>query len=445
MRIIKTGIITTIIIIFFLVCITCILAGVGIFSLEKHPLVSKGKKLTPGDIESAKHLVEINDPRKLKAGTIKDLSITEHDLNLLLSYGIDYTKFGKKLNSAIDVRANSAIINLTLTVPKNTRGTFLNISTALAPSLDVLTIQKVNIGKVQIPHWLIKPIWNSIQNSLLKRFEVYGNVADAYKAIKHLRMEEDALILTYQWKPEVMNQLKAQGRKILLSDIDNESLLAYYNEISSTSHTISSTSHTVNMKSVSLDRFLKPLFLLARERTRVNGNPIAENKSAILALAIYISGKSIDTFAGNIESKERIKPRKVKLTLRKRHDLAQHFVISSCVSVTAGKVLADALGLFKELDDSKGGSGFSFADLAADQAGVRFAKFATDSTRNAGLLQQKMSAVLSESEFMPPIDKLPEKIMELEFKRQYQDIDSRSFQIVNEEIDRRINTCPIYQ
>jgi hypothetical protein len=251
-------------------------------------------------------------------------------------------------------------------------------------------------------------------------------------------MGEDVLILTFQWEPEVMNRLQAQGRKILLPDIDNESLLAYYNEIGA-------TSRTVNVKSVSLEKFLKPLFLLARERTMVSGNPIAENKSAILALAIYISGKSIDKFAGSIESKDRLKPRKVKLTLRKRHDLAQHFIISSCLFVTAGKELSDALGLFKELDDSKGGSGFSFADLAADQAGVRFAKFATDSTHKAGLLQQKMSAVLSESDFMPPIDKLPENIMELEFKRQYKDIDGRSYQIVNEEIDRRISTCPIYQ
>lgn len=437
MRIIKTSIITISIIIFFLVCVIGIPVGVVIFSLEKHPFVSQGKKLTPEDIGRAKHLVEINDPRKLKAGAIKDLSITEHDLNLLLSYGIDYTKLGQKINSSIDVRMNSAVINLTLTVPKNPFGAFLNISTVLTPSSDVFTIQKVNIGKVQIPHWLIKHIWNSIQHSLQKHFEVYGNVSEAFKTIKYLRIGEDVITLTYQWKPEVMDKLQTQGRKILLSDIDNESLLAYYNEIAS-------TSHTVNMKNVSLDKFFKPLFLLARERTRINGNPIAENKSVILALAIYISGRSIDKFVGNIELKDRIKPRKVKLTLRKRHDLAQHFIISSCVSVTAGKVLADALGLFKELDDSKGGSGFSFADLAADQAGVRFAKFATDSTRTAGLLQQKMSAVLSESEFMPPIDKLPEKIMELEFKRQYQDIDSRSFQIVNEEIERRINTCQIY-
>lgn len=438
MRIVKTGIITIIITILFLVGITGILSGLVIFSLEKHPLVSKGKRLISGDIERAKHLIEENDPRKLQAGATKDFFITEYDLNLLLSYGIDYTKFGRKLNSAMDVRANSATINLTLSVPQNPFGRFLNISTTLTPSSDILTIQKVNIGTVSIPHWLIEPTWQLIQDFLLQRFDVYCNVADAFKAIQHIRLEEGSLILTYQWNPEFMNQLHAQGRKILLPDIDNESLLAYYNEIAT-------TSRTINVKSVSLERIFKPLFLLARERTRVNGNPIAENKSAILALAIYISGKSIDKFAGNVESKDILEPGNVSLTLHKRHDLAQHFIISSCISVTAGEEVADALGLFKEIDDSKGGSGFSFADLAADQAGVRFAKFATDSTRKAGLLQQKMSAVLSESEFMPPIDKLPENIMELEFERQYQGIESINYLIVNEEINRRINTCPIYQ
>ena len=64
--------------------------------------------------------------------------------------------------------------------------------------------------------------------------------------------------------------------------------------------------------------------------------------------------------------------RRVELTLNGRHDSAQHFVISAALAAWAGEPVAEAIGLYKELDDARRGSGFSFADLAADRAGTRF-------------------------------------------------------------------------
>jgi len=70
------------------------------------------------------------------------------------------------------------------------------------------------------------------------------------------------------------------------------------------------------------------------------------------------------------------------------------------------------LGVFKEIDDSRSGSGFSFADLAADHAGVKLAEIAVGSSRQAKILQQRMSTVIRETEYMPRVDHLPEGIME---------------------------------
>jgi uncharacterized protein YfiM (DUF2279 family) len=55
-----------------------------------------------------------------------------------------------------------------------------------------------------------------------------------------------------------------------------------------------------------------------------------------------------------------------------RYDSAQHFVISAALAAWAGEPAANAIGVYKEIDDSRRGSGFSFADLAADRAGTRF-------------------------------------------------------------------------
>ena len=138
------------------------------------------------------------------------------------------------------------------------------------------------------------------------------------------------------------------------------------------------------------------------------------------------------------------RPRYVNLTLMGRRDLALHFLVSAAVTVSAGGGMADLLGVFKEMADAQGGSGFSFADLAADQAGVRLAKLAMGSL-NARSLQQRMNQELKETDFMPRVDQLPVSIMELEFERRYRDLDSATYKIVDDEIERRIAECRIYK
>ena len=46
---------------------------------------------------------------------------------------------------------------------------------------------------------------------------------------------------------------------------------------------------------------------------------------------------------------------------------------------------------------------------------------------------------------MPDIDDLPEGIMELEFKQRFRDLDSKSYRIVEDEIERRLYRCTIYR
>jgi hypothetical protein len=61
-------------------------------------------------------------------------------------------------------------------------------------------------------------------------------------------------------------------------------------------------------------------------------------------------------------------------TMHGRHDLCQHFVISAALTAFSGPKVAESLGVAKEvLDAEEGGSGFSFADLAADLAGIELA------------------------------------------------------------------------
>jgi hypothetical protein len=52
--------------------------------------------------------------------------------------------------------------------------------------------------------------------------------------------------------------------------------------------------------------------------------------------------------------------------------------------------------------------------------------------------------VESETEFMPRVDNLPEGIMALELKQQYDNLDSAAYRMINAEIDRRLADCWLY-
>ena len=137
------------------------------------------------------------------------------------------------------------------------------------------------------------------------------------------------------------------------------------------------------------------------------------------------------------------RPRPVNLTLGGRNDLAKHFSVSAAITAAAGSTLADNIGVFKEVDDSRGGSGFSFADLLADRAGVSLAEVALGP--RARELQQHMGNRTQEADYMPGFDALPEGLMELEFRARYEDLDSAAYALVNREIERRLASCAIYR
>jgi hypothetical protein len=61
-------------------------------------------------------------------------------------------------------------------------------------------------------------------------------------------------------------------------------------------------------------------------------------------------------------------------SLRGRSDFAKHFFVSAHLAAVMGGAAARSAGLAKEVLDANGGSGFSFADMLANRAGIIFAE-----------------------------------------------------------------------
>jgi hypothetical protein len=129
-----------------------------------------------------------------------------------------------------------------------------------------------------------------------------------------------------------------------------------------------------------------------------------------------------------------------------RQDLRLHFIVSGGLKLLSEQGISSAIGEFKELlDADRGGSGFSFVDLAADRAGIRFVEVATDSAEGARRLQELLAARSEEALFFPIVADLPEDMPKAEFELRYKGLDSAAYQGLVYEIDRRIAQCPVYQ
>ncbi len=122
-----------------------------------------------------------------------------------------------------------------------------------------------------------------------------------------------------------------------------------------------------------------------------------------------------------------------------RHDLAQHFVVSMGLTAVLGEKKAEAAGVMKELLDAMpGGSGFSFADLAADFAGVAFAARVIE---RPGRLEGIEKGFRVKDHALPPKG-LAEGLALEEFEKRYGGTGDARFRKERDEIKRRILALP---
>ena len=122
-----------------------------------------------------------------------------------------------------------------------------------------------------------------------------------------------------------------------------------------------------------------------------------------------------------------------------------HFLYSAGITLATQQGIGIAAGEFKELLDSgNSGSGFSFADLAADRAGIQFVTVATASEAAARQLQTKVVASNSEEDFFPDISGLVEGLSEEQFRQQYGSAESERYRKQVALIDQRIERLPVY-
>jgi hypothetical protein len=395
---------------------------------EDRPAVDPRPDPGRGDANWMREFLARNDPRTSPPGSVRRILVSESEAGRVLSYALNMKFRGR---AGVDFRPGELTLVLTLMLPDNPWGRYVNLSLDALQQGDALVVEHWRVGRLPMPAFVANRALRGLYSRLLEdatfqalRDSLYG-----------LRLSENRALMLYRWQPKLARSLGVEAARWLVGKADRERLLAYWGHIAQSSRS------RITATQQPLEQLMQAVFQLARTRSRA-GQAAAENRAAILAMAAYLSGVNL---ARLLDQPDASPPRYRAFTLNGRSDLAQHFVFSAAVAASGGARLADALGLDKELEDSRSGSGFSFTDLAADRAGVCFAETALGSEEQARRMQATLAEGAAETLFMPDVDDLPEFMPERDFRRRFGAVGSPAYDKLAAEIERRIEALPMHR
>lgn len=413
----------------------------AVLLIDRDPLVIEVERLTTERATEARGLADrIRSELLLATEQPQELVVSEDELNGLAA-------LAKRAAPWVSGRANitpfAMLGALSVRIPGTPFGSYVNLLVEVAPSSDGIRFYRLRIGSVTLPASFARPMTRLVFDVLLG----WGNGRALVDMIESVSLASGRATIRLRPIPDFaarMEEIRDRFRRtrdeaIRVSDADT--VKVYYDQLAELA------SFTGPQDRLSLAMYLSPLFELAALRSR-ESSAVEENRAAIMALAIFLGSQRFQLFTGPVVPSEGVrKPgRTSKTTLADRVDSRLHFVYSAALKLASDSGASFALGEFKEmLDAGQGGSGFSFADLAADRAGIRFAEEATSSEARARRLQSLMAAEMSELLFFPSLEGLTEGIAGGEFERDYSGLDSPAYRAAIAEIDRRLAALPLYR
>jgi hypothetical protein len=397
-----------------------VLVGALILAVEDEPKLHGRADLTPERIAHGKQVFEQNDPRRMKSGSIVKADLGQEELDLAINYIANQYAGGV---AELNIYKGRAIIESTLQLPTNPLGRFLNLKLELKQTDKLPQIDNVMLGKLWIPGVLADML-------LDYGFSMVQPLADWQTfagMIKNVEFGRRRMTDTYRWQDDLPAKLSG----VLLPAQDQEQIEVYQRRLAELTQGSKS--------SLNLTELTKPLFQLAKNRSN-NGEAVSENRAAILVLTFYANQRDLNKIIP--QSKTWPHPTWRMVILNNRDDFPKHYLVSAMLAAYAGTPLADAMGLYKEITDSRGGSGFSFNDIAADRAGTRMGELASGNERQAKKIQMLM-ATAKESDIMPMTADLPEFMPEAEFMSRFGGMQGEPYRQMMREIERRVAVLPI--
>lgn len=391
-----------------------VLALLASLATSPRPSVVRGADLAVADLERGRQVWSTLGLRHMREGQERQVRFSGQDLSLGLNYLAG--RMGLE-GAAVSVARDRLVIRASQRLPRLPVPRYLNMEMILVQDGDRLAPAWLRLGTVPLPSALAGLLlgWGLALSPVAPQYVV------ARDMLRSARLGRDQLVLNFVWRGQALEQAmeKSAGLDAGVVDVYRQRLAA--------------------LKERDLAPLLGQMFSLARERSEA-GDPVAENRAALTALAERALGQRLVSVRGVHGL-----GRQGSVHLKGRQDFAQHFALSAFIAATGGEGLSDAAGLYKELRDAREGSGFSFNDLAADRAGSRLGEASTHTAREARRVQGVLAGVKDAGVFFPRVDDLPEFMRQAEFERRFGGVDGPAYKAMVEKIEASIRALKLYR
>jgi hypothetical protein len=390
-------------------------------AVQSEPSVVMREAISHQDVARALNLLRWHDPRRSRPGRPALARLDERDLEVLLGHAAQ-----RWLRAAthVSVARGGAKVQLSAHLPANPFGRWLNVELQWAETGGLPAIDSCRVGHLPLPAALAEAllVW------LAERAGFTDQLRMAAEVVHQVRFQPQQVLVRYAWRSDSTGRMLAA----LVPADDQQRLRAYSQRLAQL------TDREKPAWDVPLPRLLLPMFQLARQRTAAGGDPSAENRAALLVLTLFANGRPIDRIVPSAAQWAR--PRPMRVMLAGREDLPLHFLVSAALAAEGSSPLSQAIGLYKEVADSRGGSGFSFSDMAANRAGTRFGQnLVVDALR----MQALLGSPVQETDLLPALGDLPDFMPEPDFVRRFGGVGAPAYEAQVAEIDRRLAALPL--
>lgn len=253
---------------------------------------------------------------------------------------------------------------------------YLNISIALKPDGNDATIAKVTIGEINLPLALANAA-KDIALRLSQRHQLYSVIENIHSKITDIEVEQGFLRIDYR------AGFSSENQTVLATNDDVQIYLSLIKEFAANTKTLA---RRLPHHGHPLNEILVELFATAENRVANGEARLKEHSAIIIALSLHSSDRRILQATNWLELYQQPTAR-LPIGVHNRLDSGEHFISSAAAYLYAGEEVALLIGLYKEMHDTRVKEKFDLRDLAADYAGVEFAKLMTNSTATDWLAQ----------------------------------------------------------
>lgn len=344
------------------------------------------------------------------------------------------SRFAPGARGVGDVGPDGVALSLSVQIPQARWAGWINLDVVAPPSQNGVRFTKFQIGRISVPTAMVIPLGRWALNTLAGGGA--GDLAAGAIGAVTVRGDEAALAFAIDGaERERLSQLLRASLRGAAFAADSQDIGRY----------LVMMSRAAQDGRIPEDGFAPTLrFAIdtAYERS-ATGGARRELEAALFAVGLACGTTALEAIIGAVPRGAPADGRCAGRMLDGRDDLRRHFAVSAVLTVLGERAGAFAVGEFKELlDSSRGGSGFSFDDILADRAGIKFAeRFLTAPRKDWPALAARLK---SDADILPEHRDLPSGLTEAAFIAAFEKLDSPDYAEMIAEIDARLREAAFF-